>query len=77
MTSGCGSVWLERCLREAEVASSNLVTPTKKTKDNILGFLFIVLINCSYVIVIFKSPPIAPVSISPVVRFFSCFNAQS
>ena len=25
--TGCGSVWLERRLREAEVASSNLVTP--------------------------------------------------
>ena len=28
MSSGCGSVWLERRLREAEAASSNLVTPT-------------------------------------------------
>ena len=28
MTSGCGSVWLERYLREVEAASSNLVTPT-------------------------------------------------
>ncbi len=28
--SGCGSVWLERHLREVEVASSNLVTPIKK-----------------------------------------------
>ena len=26
--SGCGSVWLERRVRDAEVASSNLVTPT-------------------------------------------------
>ena len=26
--SGCGSVWLERYLREVEAASSNLVTPT-------------------------------------------------
>ena len=25
--TGCGSVWLERRLREAEAASSNLVTP--------------------------------------------------
>lgn len=25
--AGCGSVWLERCLREAEVACSNHVTP--------------------------------------------------
>ena len=25
--SGCGSVWLERYLREVEAASSNLVTP--------------------------------------------------
>ncbi len=25
--TGCGLVWLERRLREAEVASSNLVTP--------------------------------------------------
>ncbi len=29
LRSGCGSVWLERRLREAEAASSNLVTPTK------------------------------------------------
>ena len=28
--TGCGSVWLERRLREAEVASSNLVTPIEK-----------------------------------------------
>ena len=28
--TGCGSVWLERRLREAEVASSNLVTPIRK-----------------------------------------------
>ena len=27
--SGCGSVWLERHLREVEAASSNLVTPIK------------------------------------------------
>ena len=27
--SGCGSVWLERFLREEEAASSNLVTPSK------------------------------------------------
>ena len=27
MGSGCGSVWLERYLREVEAASSNLVTP--------------------------------------------------
>ncbi len=30
MTSGCGSVWLERYLREVEAASSNLVTPIRK-----------------------------------------------
>jgi hypothetical protein len=24
---GCGSVWLERCVRDAEVAGSNPVTP--------------------------------------------------
>ena len=30
-TSGCGSVWLERHLREVEAASSNLVTPTSGT----------------------------------------------
>ena len=34
MKTGCGSVWLERCLREAEVASSNLVTPIKKCLGN-------------------------------------------
>ena len=28
--AGCGSVWLERYLREVEAASSNLVTPMKK-----------------------------------------------
>ncbi len=27
LLSGCGSVWLERHLREVEAASSNLVTP--------------------------------------------------
>ena len=27
--AGCGSVWLERHLREVEAASSNLVTPIK------------------------------------------------
>ena len=32
--SGCGSVWLERRLREAEAASSNLVTPTWKKSVN-------------------------------------------
>ncbi len=26
--SGCGSAWLERCVRDAEVAGSNPVTPT-------------------------------------------------
>lgn len=26
--TGCGSVWLERRVRDAEAASSNLVTPT-------------------------------------------------
>lgn len=26
--AGCGSVWLERHLREVEAASSNLVTPS-------------------------------------------------
>ena len=28
--TGCGSAWLERRLREAEVASSNPATPTQK-----------------------------------------------
>lgn len=28
--SGCGSAWLERRLREAEVASSNPATPMRK-----------------------------------------------
>ena len=32
--SGCGSVWLERHLREVEAASSNLVTPTNLTESN-------------------------------------------
>ena len=27
--SGCGSAWLERCVRDAEVAGSNPVTPTR------------------------------------------------
>ncbi len=41
--SGCGSVWLERRLREAEAASSNLVTPTKKgiRKDSLFWRIFI------------------------------------
>ena len=37
---GCGSVWLERCLREAEVASSNLVTPTICSVYGILDTAF-------------------------------------
>lgn len=32
--SGCGSVWLERHLREVEAASSNLVTPTNRIVKN-------------------------------------------
>ena len=32
--TGCGSVWLERHLREVEAASSNLVTPTNLTESN-------------------------------------------
>ena len=39
LVSGCGSVWLERCLREAEAASSNLVTPMKK---RVLAALFFI-----------------------------------
>ncbi len=31
--SGCGSVWLERHLREVEAASSNLVTPIYQTTE--------------------------------------------
>ncbi len=39
--SGCGSVWLERHLREVEVASSNLVTPIKnRAVHNALPFSF-------------------------------------
>ena len=34
-TSGCGSVWLERYLREVEAACSNHVTPIKKTVETI------------------------------------------
>ena len=26
--SGCGSVWLERCVRDAEAGGSNPLTPT-------------------------------------------------
>ena len=32
--SGCGSAWLERHLREVEVASSNPATPTNKNAEN-------------------------------------------
>ena len=32
--TGCGSVWLERHLREVEAASSNLVTPTDLNNEN-------------------------------------------
>ena len=45
--SGCGSAWLERHLREVEVASSNLVTPiTKETqyvreRAYLLGFFML------------------------------------
>ena len=38
--SGCGSVWLERYLREVEAASSNLVTPIKK--ESPLGLSFFI-----------------------------------
>ena len=31
--SGCGSAWLERHLREVEVASSNPATPTKNIRS--------------------------------------------
>ena len=31
--TGCGSVWLERYLREVEAASSNLVTPIREKKS--------------------------------------------
>ncbi len=40
--TGCGSVWLERRLREAEVASSNLVTPIGKSTDSV-GAYFVLL----------------------------------
>ena len=32
--SGCGSAWLERRLREAEVASSNPATPMNENAEN-------------------------------------------
>lgn len=32
--TGCGSVWLERHLREVEAASSNLVTPINLNNEN-------------------------------------------
>jgi acyl phosphate:glycerol-3-phosphate acyltransferase len=41
--SGCSSAWLERCVRDAEVAGSNPVTPTIRTVIALLiiaGYLF-------------------------------------
>lgn len=43
--TGCGSVWLERRLREAEAASSNLVTPIEKSTD-FVGAFFILRQTC-------------------------------
>ena len=39
-STGCGLVWLERRLREAEVASSNLVTPIKKCRKALFTHAF-------------------------------------
>ena len=39
--AGCGSVWLERRLREAEAASSNLVTPIYWKVAEIATFLVV------------------------------------
>ena len=33
--TGCGSVWLERYLREVEAACSNHVTPTDRIPENL------------------------------------------
>ena len=48
--SGCGSVWLERCLREAEVASSNLVTPIFLLQQFLLFFThdYVIIVMCIF-----------------------------
>ncbi len=43
--TGCGSVWLERHLREVEAAGSNPVTPTKFLSNTQELFCFRKLLN--------------------------------
>ena len=38
--AGCGSAWLERCVRDAEVAGSNPVTPTFSSAYLVDSFAF-------------------------------------
>ena len=49
--SGCGSVWLERCVRDAEAGGSNPLTPTiffaKKMVNEDASLLFTLLCNKS------------------------------
>ena len=44
LISGCGSVWLERYLREVEAACSNHVTPTN-TKELISRWVLLYYMN--------------------------------
>ena len=37
--SGCGSVWLERCVRDAEAGGSNPLTPTIFLFSEIQSFM--------------------------------------
>ena len=45
--TGCSSVWLERLLWEQEVASSNLVSPTKLMRHLAL-FMILGLLGCDH-----------------------------
>ena len=46
--SGCGSVWLERCVRDAEAGGSNPLTPTiflfSAIQSFMAGFFYVLIL---------------------------------
>ena len=59
--SRCGSVWLERCVRDAEAAGSNPVTSIiDNTIDKIIFFKFYQ--SCFFVHPALKAPGATPVN---------------
>ena len=56
VSTGCGSVWLERRLREAEAASSNLVTPIVRKRNQQSAGFFFGFIGISYETAILQQP---------------------